>query len=140
MLVAGGVAVSPGAVIASSSPQRPDDLVVEVAAASPEQVADMALRARAASRDWSRAPAAVRAGALRAAGEALATNAEEAARLVAREVGKPIGEARGEVGRGVAILHYYAQQVFDPTGELHAPSDRKSTRLNSSHVEISYAV
>ncbi len=82
----------------------------------------MALRARAASRDWSRAPAAVRAGALRAAGEALATNAEEAARLVAREVGKPIGEARGEVGRGVAILHYYAQQVFDPTGELHAPS------------------
>jgi alpha-ketoglutaric semialdehyde dehydrogenase len=115
-------AVSAGAVIASSSPQRPDDLVVEVPASSPDQVAEMARRARAAGRSWSRAPAAERAAALRAAGEALASRAEEVARLVAREVGKPIGEARGEVGRGVAILHYYAQQVFDPTGELHAPS------------------
>ena len=110
------------AVIASSSPQRPDDVVVEVAAASPEQVATMAEIARAAGRSWRRAPAAERAAALRAAGEALAAATEETARLMAREVGKPIAEARAEVGRGVAILHYYAQQVFDPTGELHAPS------------------
>jgi aldehyde dehydrogenase (NAD+) len=108
--------------VRSSSPQRPDDVVVEVPAAAPEQVAAMVDTARAAGRSWGRAPAAERAAALRAAGEALAAGTEEAARLVVREVGKPIGEARAEVGRGVAILHYYAQQVFDPIGELHAPS------------------
>src|SRR5690349_22024693 len=31
-------------------------------------------------------------------------------------------------------------QVLGPAGELIAGTDRKSTRLNSSHVEISYAV
>jgi aldehyde dehydrogenase (NAD+) len=41
-----------------------------------------------------------------------------------REVGKPIGEAVGEVARSVSILKYYAQQVFDPIGQLHAPSGR----------------
>ena len=108
--------------VRSSSPQRPDDVVVEVPAAAPEQVAAVVDTARAAARSRGRAPAAERAAALRAAGEALAAGTEEAARLVVREVGKPIGEARAEVGRGVAILHYYAQQVFDPIGELHAPS------------------
>jgi acyl-CoA reductase-like NAD-dependent aldehyde dehydrogenase len=108
--------------VSSSSPQRPDDVVVEVPAVSPERVAAMVGTARAAGRSWGRAPATARAAALLAAGEALAARAEEAAKLVAREVGKPIGEARAEVGRGASILHYYAQQVYDPIGELHAPS------------------
>src|SRR5690606_41501028 len=30
--------------------------------------------------------------------------------------------------------------VVDPTGSMHGRADRKSTRLNSSHVKISYAV
>ena len=44
--------------------------------------------------------------------------------LVVGEVGKPRSEARGEVARSVAILRYYAQQVFDPIGATHdAPGD-----------------
>jgi alpha-ketoglutaric semialdehyde dehydrogenase len=109
-------------VVTSRSPQRPEDVVVEVPETSPERVAGMVDAARAAGRSWGRAPAAARATALRSAGEALAAASEEIADLAAREVGKPIGEARAEVARGVAILHYYAQQVFDPTGELYAPS------------------
>src|SRR3712207_8146873 len=44
---------------------------------------------------------------------------EELATLEARNAGKPIGDARGEMGM---------------------VADRKSTRLNSSHANISYAV
>ena len=36
-----------------------------------------------------------------------------------REVGKPVTEAAAEVGRGVGILRYYAQQALDPDGETY---------------------
>src|SRR5688572_32286750 len=41
--------------------------------------------------------------------------------------------------RKVELLHQIAQLHEDAAGDLNA-SDRKSTRLNSSHSQISYAV
>jgi len=107
--------------IESRSPQRPDDLVVTVPEASPAEVAAAAERARKAQADWASA-AAPRSAALAAAAQAVDAAATELTDLMVREVGKPRGEARGEVGRSVAILRYYAQQVFDPIGAMHAPS------------------
>jgi alpha-ketoglutaric semialdehyde dehydrogenase len=108
--------------IRSFSPQAPDDLVVEVPAAGPDAVASAVARGRAAQRDWARGPAADRAKALGAGADAVAGAASELVDLMVREVGKPLGEARGEVARAVAILRYYAQQVFDPVGAVHEPS------------------
>jgi alpha-ketoglutaric semialdehyde dehydrogenase len=107
--------------VRSSSPQRPDDLVVEAPAAGRDGVFQAARRAREAQREWAR-DAAARSAALHSAAERMAAAADEFAALTVREVGKPITEARGEVGRAVAILRYYAQQVFDPIGSLHEPS------------------
>lgn len=108
--------------ISSYSPQQPKDLVVEVPATAPDEVAVAFENARTAQREWSAGPAAARAGALNAMADAVAGAAGELADLVVREVGKPVLEARGEVGRSVAILRYYAQQVFDPIGAVHEPS------------------
>lgn len=107
--------------IESRSPQSPSDLVVATTEVSPADVARAADRAREAQSDWA-ASAAARSAALIDAAEAVATAADELTALMVREVGKPLGEARGEVGRSVAILRYYAQQVYDPIGQLHAPS------------------
>ncbi|MFD1120197.1 aldehyde dehydrogenase family protein, partial [Sphaerisporangium aureirubrum] len=71
---------------------------------------------------WARANAAELSAALAGAAEAVAAARAELAALVVREVGKPITEAKGEVGRAVAILRYYAQQVYDPVGAVHEPS------------------
>jgi acyl-CoA reductase-like NAD-dependent aldehyde dehydrogenase len=109
-------------VITSISPQQPKDVVVEVPATTPNQVAAAFDAARNAQRAWGAGAAAARASALSAMADAVAGAAEELAELVVREVGKPIAEARGEVGRSVAILRYYAQQVFDPIGAVHEPS------------------
>jgi alpha-ketoglutaric semialdehyde dehydrogenase len=108
--------------IRSFSPQAPDDLVVEVPAAGPDAVASAVARGRAAQRDWARGPVADRAKALGAGADAVAGAASELVDLMVREVGKPLGEARGEVARAVAILRYYAQQVFEPVGAVHEPS------------------
>jgi acyl-CoA reductase-like NAD-dependent aldehyde dehydrogenase len=109
-------------VIRSFSPQAPDDLVLEVPATHPGEVRRAAERGRAAQRQWGGGPAAARANALAAAADAVAGAAVELADLMVREVGKPLTEAQGEVARAVAILRYYAQQVFDPQGAVHEPS------------------
>ncbi|HVK23523.1 MAG TPA: aldehyde dehydrogenase family protein [Actinokineospora sp.] len=106
--------------VVSISPQRPDDVVVDLLAATPAEVVLAAAGAYKAQRDWAAAAPAVRAGALHAIAQSLADSAVEVAALIVREVGKPAGEAAGEVGRAVALLRYYAQQAFDPIGETYA--------------------
>ncbi|GII79259.1 aldehyde dehydrogenase [Sphaerisporangium rufum] len=111
-------------VVESRSPQNPADVVAAVPAAGAAGVAAAAARAREAHRDWAARNAAERSAALSAAADAVAGAADELAGLVVREVGKPVTEARGEVARSVAILRYYAQQVYDPVGAVHEPSGR----------------
>ena len=107
----------------SRSPQRPDDLVVEVEEASPAAVAEAAQRARAAGAAWAAASALERSAALAAAADALAGAAGELTELTVREVGKPVTEAAAETARGVGILRYYAQQALDPDGETYPGPD-----------------
>jgi aldehyde dehydrogenase (NAD+) len=108
--------------ITSRSPQRPDDIVISVGDTTDDGVRAAAAKGRAAQREWAGGSAAARAAALDAAAAAVAAAADELTALMVREVGKPAGEARGEVARSVAILRYYAQQVFDPIGQLLQPS------------------
>src|SRR5438874_8275009 len=55
----------------------------------------------------------------------------------------PTGEARVDAHRGRPAGHAgpaHSQGAFGGTDTWLGNQDRKSTRLNSSHVEISYAV
>jgi aldehyde dehydrogenase (NAD+) len=108
--------------IESRSPQAPSDVVARVADTPPAEVAAAAEAARKAGADWARQPAHARATALVACAEALA-GAADLAGLVVREVGKPVGEARAEIARGVAILRYFAQLALLPEGEVFPPAD-----------------
>ncbi|AYF26919.1 aldehyde dehydrogenase [Micromonospora tulbaghiae] len=108
--------------IQSRSPQNPDDIVEERVPVTPEHVQVLAGRVRAAQLTWRRQDPSSRAAALRGAADRLRTRADEATALIVREVGKPAMEARAEVSRAAAILDYYAQSCFAPTGELLAPT------------------
>jgi alpha-ketoglutaric semialdehyde dehydrogenase len=106
----------------SFSPQSPSDLVGEFSVASPAQAENAVQRARSAQRDWWARGAAGRSAALAAAANELRSRREEAIALVVREVGKPVGEATGEVARAISILDYYAQACFAAIGEQYPPS------------------
>ena len=108
--------------IISTSPQRPDDVVVSVEETEPAAVRLAAQAARKAQADWVDAGAAGRAKALSQAADAVQGAADELAALAVREVGKPLAEARAEVARSVSILRYYAQQPYEETGATHNPS------------------
>ncbi|WP_433726108.1 aldehyde dehydrogenase family protein [Actinoplanes sp. CA-051413] len=109
--------------IESLSPQAPSDVVVRVPDTAPDKVAAAADVAREAATGWARQPAHARAAALHACAEAVLAASAELTDLVVREVGKPRAEAGAEIGRGVAILRYFAQQTLHPEGEVYPPAD-----------------
>jgi alpha-ketoglutaric semialdehyde dehydrogenase len=113
-------------VIVSVSPQDPSDVVVSAPDSSASDVAAAVERAREAGTGWARGTAAARSAALHAGAAALESAADDVAALVVREVGKPVAEARAEVGRGVSILRYYAQAALLPEGEVYPSSDAVS--------------
>lgn len=94
----------------------------DVLALVPDGTADEALAAaHAAARAlpaWRDLPGPSRAEHLGRWAAAIADRAEELAQAMAREVGKPVGEARGEVARCGAILRYYAGEAVRQVGEV----------------------
>jgi succinate-semialdehyde dehydrogenase/glutarate-semialdehyde dehydrogenase len=87
-----------------------DDTVVgSVTVGGPSEV-DAAVRAaRAATRDWVRTAPAERGARLAAAASRVEAVADELALLTTREMGKPLGDARGGVDAGVGTLRQYAE-------------------------------
>ncbi len=92
--------------IAVSNPCKSDDTVGQVANATPEAIT-AALDAAVA---WS-APVSDRAKVLNAAADAYEVNAPEFYALLAREAGKTLGDAVGEVREAVDFLRYYAMRA-----------------------------
>lgn len=94
----------------------------DIIASVPEGSADDARRATnaamAALPAWRSLSGPARAEHLHRWAGTIADRAEELAQAMAREVGKPIGESRGEVGRCVVILRYYAGEAVRAMGEV----------------------
>jgi len=109
---------STGATREVRNPSDWDDVVGEVAASAPADIAAAAEAAHEAGKAWSRLPGPARARVLSKAAKILAGRLEEVAQLLSREQGKPIGEARGEVQRGVDLLEYYAGEGWRSTGDV----------------------
>src|SRR5947207_3116252 len=77
--------------------------------AGPDDVAAAAKAARAAAPEWAGTLAAERATAVAAVADAVAARIDDLARLTTREMGKPLGDARGGVEAGIGTLRQYAQ-------------------------------
>ncbi|GAA1565529.1 aldehyde dehydrogenase family protein [Dactylosporangium maewongense] len=112
------------------NPARPDEVVSEYAEAGPDTARAAAEAARAAQPGWARTPVAERMAVLDRIGTTILGRAEELAVLLAREEGKLLAEARGEVVRAGQTFRYYAHQLLQPQGEVYA-----STRDNV-HAEV----
>jgi aldehyde dehydrogenase (NAD+)/betaine-aldehyde dehydrogenase len=83
-----------------------------------EAAAEAAIgRAQQAQRDWISLPLSARRDGLRAIAAVVEANLEELARLEAQDVGKPISDARGEIGGVAECFHYYAGIVDKILGE-----------------------
>ncbi|GGM50320.1 aldehyde dehydrogenase family protein [Dactylosporangium sucinum] len=115
---------------ANVNPARPGEVVSEYAEAGPDTARAAVEAARSAQPGWARTSVAERMAILDRIGATILGRAEELAVLLAREEGKLLAEARGEVARAGQTFRYYAHQLLQPQGEVYA-----STRDNV-HAEV----
>ena len=111
-----------GETYTKASPMRPSETVGELASSSEADVERAVAAATDAFPAWGRLPLARRGSYLVAAAAALEARAEEIARDMSAEMGKPLRESRGETARAAQILRYFASEAFRPVGELYEQS------------------
>lgn len=119
----------------SVNPTHPSDTVAQVPCGSGEEVLRATNVAAEAGASWASLSGPQRAEHLYRWAEAIQARSSEMAEAVVREVGKPIGEARGEVARCVAILRYYAGEAVRSHGEV-IPAQAASHVQYSLHVPL----
>ena len=114
------VAAKTGEKLERRYPANTDVVVATFAKASEEDV-DAAIQAARDAFDsgkWSKAPAKTRATVLRNAAQKIRDESADLARLLASEVGKPVGEAAMEVGMVADVFDYYAGLALDIKGQV----------------------
>lgn len=104
--------------IADINPSDFDDIIAQIPCGDSGDVDDAVSAASNALKTWRRIPGPARAEYLYRWAGVIDGRREELAQALVREVGKPIGEARGEVGRCVVILRYYAGEAVRAIGEV----------------------
>ncbi|HEX6966207.1 MAG TPA: aldehyde dehydrogenase family protein [Gemmatimonadaceae bacterium] len=104
--------------IPAVNPSDASDVIARVPEGTAEDVHAAVDAAQAALPAWRTLSGPARAEHLHKWAGVIAARADELANAMAREVGKPIGEARGEVSRCVVILRYYAGEAVREIGEV----------------------
>jgi aldehyde dehydrogenase (NAD+) len=104
--------------ITDHNPSDRDDVIGHVPAGTPDDVRHAVEAAESALASWRALPGPARAEHLHRWAALIEEERETLAQAVAREVGKPIGESRGEVSRCGVILRYYAGEAVRAVGEV----------------------
>jgi acyl-CoA reductase-like NAD-dependent aldehyde dehydrogenase len=123
--VIGGRVVRAAQSFESRNPARWSEVVGVFPCATGEDVDAAVAAARSAFGSWRLVPAPRRAEILFRAAAVLAERKEEMSRLMTREMGKPLIEARGDVQEGVDMLTYIAgegRRLFGETTPSELPS------------------
>lgn len=100
------------------NPSRYRDVLAEVPIGTAGDAPAAVAAAAEALRAWRALTGPARAEHLYRWAAAIEARVEELAQLMCREVGKPVAEARGEAGRCVVILRYYAGEAVRSIGEV----------------------
>jgi acyl-CoA reductase-like NAD-dependent aldehyde dehydrogenase len=99
------------------NPSNTDDVIGNFARASTDEVAQAVLAARVAFPAWSRSAPLERHRILRSVADSLAAEVDAVGRMLAREEGKTLPEAIGEVTRASQVFAFFAQECLRMAGE-----------------------
>ena len=102
----------------NTNPSDIRDIIGDYAVASREQALEAVAAAHAAFPAWSLSTPQQRFDILDAVGNEIITRKAELGDLLAREEGKTLPEAIGEVGRAAAIFKFFAGEALRPGGEV----------------------
>ena len=126
--IIGEEAVSSPETFASRNPSDLEDIVGLFPEATREQVQEACEAARQAFRRWSKTPAPVRGELMGNIGRALEREKETLARLMTREMGKTVKEARGSVQEAIDTCHFFQSEGRRLYGQT-VPSEMPNKEL-----------
>ena len=129
---------SPAGVVSSPNPSRLTDVVAEVQLADAATFAAACAAAKRAQPSWAATPAPVRGRAIAAIGRIVEANKEALARLVTRELGKPRGEALGEVQEIIDTCDFFLGEGRRLYGQT-VPSEMPDKQLFTFRVPVGAA-
>ena len=115
-----------GATFKVLNPAR-GDVVANVADFSRAQTADAIAKAEIAQKSWAAHTGKERANILRRWYDLMMENADDLAIILTAEQGKPLAEAKGEIGYGASFIEFFAEEAKRIYGETipgHQPDKR----------------
>ncbi len=113
----GGEWVAGREVAENRNPADPGDLIGLNARGGAEEVEAAVAAAGAAVPAWAEASPQLRGDVLRRAGDLILAQNDALGRLLAREEGKTLAEAKGEALRAAQLFHFYAGEALRNPGE-----------------------
>ena len=104
------------------------DTIAKVANLSREQISAAINMAYEAQKEWAKKTGKERATILRRWFELMMENAEDLAKILTAEQGKPMAESMGEIAYGASFIEFFAEEAKRVYGEL-IPGHQKDKRI-----------
>ena len=130
---------APGGTATIRNPADLDEVVAEARLGDAATLVEACRLAKAAQPAWARVPAPVRGRAVQQLGRLVEENAEALARLLTREIGKPIKESRGEVQEVIDTCNFFLGEGRRLYGQT-VPSEMPDKQLFTFRVPVGTAV
>ena len=138
-IVAGSVVDdAPGGHLTIADPARLEDIVAEAKLGDAETFVQACRAAKTSQPSWAAVPAPVRGRAVQQLGRLVESNLESLARMITREIGKPIRESRGEVQEVVDTCNFFLGEGRRLYGQT-VPSEMPDKQLFTFRVPVGAA-
>ncbi|HVX47664.1 MAG TPA: aldehyde dehydrogenase family protein [Mycobacteriales bacterium] len=122
-----------GTRLTSTNPAQTSEVVAELVLGDAGTFVEACRSAKAAFGSWADTPAPIRGRVIAYAGRLVEANADALARLVAREIGKPLSEAAGEVREIVDTCDFFlgeGRRLYGQTVPSEVPDKQLLTFRN----------
>ncbi len=126
-----------GATFEVTNPAR-GDVIAQVADLGRAEVGRAIDAAFEAQKDWAAMTAAERGAILRKWADLMKENAEDLAKIMTAEQGKPLTESRGEINYGAGFVDFYADEAKRVYGEI-IPGHARDKRIHVTKQPVGVA-
>ncbi|KAB8027778.1 aldehyde dehydrogenase family protein [Fluviispira multicolorata] len=112
----------------SVNPANREDILGTFANATKDECREACINARKGLEQWKKTPAPVRAEIIANFGKLIQKNKEEISKILTREMGKPIKEARGDVQEAIDTCNFFISEGRRLYGQT-VPSEMQNKEL-----------
>ena len=114
----------------STNPANSGDILCRFTEARKDHIRSAALAARASQKKWAATPAPIRGGIIQNFGRLVESNKDALARIVTREIGKPLRESLGSVQEVIDTCNFFVSEGRRLYGQT-VPSEMKNKELST---------